>query len=206
MPFQRLIPYSNLDLLTSPKYNYLLRQKINASEALNSSSEGWLKHFPDLCSWQPSIFHKQVPKHLVFLSSCAWALSKLAVKYRYLCHSCMKAVTGNGIWVQGFFAVTAYEVKVIGPKRPWQQSFPGWNQERLLKEFGDLFVTDQQNYKALHRSLSTPPIKSPNQGNRNLSQITIPQNEVTPGLTIISSYTTSSSYFLQKTESAWSAR
>lgn len=29
--------------------------------------------------------------------------------------------------------------------------------EKLLKEFGDLFVTDQQNYKALHRSLSTPP-------------------------------------------------
>lgn len=29
--------------------------------------------------------------------------------------------------------------------------------KKLLKEFGDLFVTGQQNYKALHRSLSTPP-------------------------------------------------
>lgn len=91
-----------------------------------------------------------------------------SLKYEHLSHSCMEAVTGNGIWGQLFFSVTASKVRVIGPKGLCHQSFPGSNLGSLLKEFGDLSVVDQQNYKALHRILSIPPTTSANQGDRKL--------------------------------------
>lgn len=59
--------------------------------------------------------------------------------------------------VSFFSAETTSKVRVSAAKEQWHQSAPGLNLESLLKEISEFSLVSQQNYKALHRNLGTPP-------------------------------------------------